>query len=615
MRETKKGPSPRKGLLVHLVLVAAVGFGCYIQTVGYDFVYDDTVQIALNPRIRSFSNIGTALSENFWAFRSRDYFTNYYRPMQTLSYMAGYAASGLSPWAYHVTNVLLHVCACLAIYWIALQLFGDPTIAFWGSLFFAVHPMHTESVAWIAGITDVGCGLFYFLALGSYLMWRRRNKRCKIWLAISLVSFLIALLYKEMALTLPAALLLIDFAGNQGMKREGIRNPMMRVSPYLGVMLIYAGLRIYALGTFAHSVQEFPMGLAEMIGTMAYLIGRYLQDLIAPFSHNAYHVFRPISRLGFVEWGIPLAILAGGTLLAWKYWSRERRLVLLALLSIVSLVPVLYLGGVGQNVYTERYLYIPSFGFCLLLAALVPRCWSGIRARVLIQTSIVVVFALLTVHRNAVWSDEETLYADTLHVSPDAVPILNNFGRILFEKRRLTEAGRQFQTALEASSKALVHSNREVATSLLGLSSVANAEGRIDDAWKYAEEARQIMPEWADAYATLGMLTAKRGNNAEAERLLRAALVLQPQHAAARVNLGTVLMNRGAFPEAEKEIRQAILVDPNLAGARVALAIVLSRTGRVPEALQSLREALSLDPANEHARALLEQLSKFQTGR
>src|SRR6058998_2513305 len=165
-RRTRSSPVTSHSLLVtrhssfvnwwRPALVALVPLLCFVQTSSYAFVYDDDVQIVLNPRIRSFANLRTAFTENFWAFNSSSSFSNYFRPLQTITYMLGYAGGGLAPPVYHRINIVLHVLASLAAYWLGRQLFRTGSIALWGALLFAAHPMHTETVAWIAGLTDAG---------------------------------------------------------------------------------------------------------------------------------------------------------------------------------------------------------------------------------------------------------------------------------------------------------------------------------------------------------------------------------------------------------------------------------------------------------------------------
>src|SRR5262249_6807318 len=132
-------------------------------------------------------------------------------PFQTLTYMIGYGVGGLEPGVYHWINIMLHLGSTLLVCWIGWLLFQNPWVALWGGILFAIHPMHAESVAWIAGVTDVGCALFLFASLAAYLRFREAGRQKNLWLAVSLASFLAALFFKETALTFPLALLILEF--------------------------------------------------------------------------------------------------------------------------------------------------------------------------------------------------------------------------------------------------------------------------------------------------------------------------------------------------------------------------------------------------------------------
>jgi tetratricopeptide (TPR) repeat protein len=593
-------------------IVATVALVCYCQTAGYGFVYDDDVQIVLNPRIRSFANVGAAFTENFWAFNSSSSFSNYFRPLQTITYMAGYAVGGLAPSVYHGINIVIHALASLAAFWLGRQLFRTGSIALWGALLFAAHPMHTETVAWIAGLTDAGCGLFYFLSLAAYLRSRHDERGAWNWRLLSLSSFLLALFYKEMALTLPLLIILTDLTIRRKGYGDSVPERFKRWFPYALSLLLYTLLRINALGAFARMGTNLHISLLDRFLTMIYFLGRYLQDLALPLRHNAFHVFRPFSVLGFIEWVLPLSVLAVWAAVFWFLLKRnngDRRPAFLSLAAVLTLIPVLNLGGIGLNMYAERYLYIPSLYFSLFAAVLVDQHMHNSRRKGLLLGALVLVLASLTIGRNSVWKNNKTLYAATTAVSPEAIPMRVNLGRIYFEEGNITAARREFQAGLDADAQSYVSSPRDRAASLLGLSSVASVEGDIESALKYAEEARAAMPDLSDAYQTLGMLMARKGSYAEAEKLLRRALELQPNNVVARLNIGNIFMLRNELRAAEKEYRAAMEFDPRAAAPRVALALVLAKTNRTSEARSRLHEALNLDPSNAQARKILQQIS------
>jgi tetratricopeptide (TPR) repeat protein len=215
----------------------------------------------------------------------------------------------------------------------------------------------------------------------------------------------------------------------------------------------------------------------------------------------------------------------------------------------------------------------------------------------------------LTIERAGVWRDNQTLYTTTLAVSPEASPIHLNLGIHYFRQRNLPAARREFLAVLETDAKALVSSAQDRYNALLGLSSVSSAEGKFEEAWKYAEEARNSMPHLGDAYRTLGGLMGRQGRYAEAEKLLRRALEINPSNASAHQNLGNILAVRNELNAAESEYRTALEFDPRSSETRIALGLLLSRMNRGAEALSVLKEALDQEPDNEQVRAVFQQIS------
>src|SRR3989449_10942185 len=148
----------------HIATIIVLSIVVFANSLPGNFVWDDEIQVVKNWRIRSFENLPSAFTSAFWSFlgTEAESQTNFYRPVQTITYMSAYSIGELSPVAYHVFNLAYHVLASLFVYLICIELVLAPTIALGIAALFAVHPVHTEAVAWIAGVPDVACGAFYF---------------------------------------------------------------------------------------------------------------------------------------------------------------------------------------------------------------------------------------------------------------------------------------------------------------------------------------------------------------------------------------------------------------------------------------------------------------------
>src|SRR5262245_58567084 len=204
---SKRKPQPsRPGFSrsTHLLLIAALAFLTYSNALRAGFVWDDELQIVKNWQIRGLNYIPSAFSSAFWTFADPEAgaHTNFYRPVQTLSYIAAFQVGGLAPWPFHLINILLHTLASALVYLICVELQISPVAAAIGAAIFATHPIHTETVAWAAGTPDASCAVFYFLSLLLWLRFMRTTQQK--WRWMSAASFLVALFSKEMAITLPA---------------------------------------------------------------------------------------------------------------------------------------------------------------------------------------------------------------------------------------------------------------------------------------------------------------------------------------------------------------------------------------------------------------------------
>src|SRR5262245_48961344 len=204
----------KPAVLRSAILLVILCFAVYGNVLNGAFVWDDQMQVVRNANIRTLDNIPRAFVSSLWSFvhapgevdRGQG-IDHYYRPIQTVIYILTYQVGGLSPRAYHLTNVALHATATVALFLLCIQLGLSSLVSFLAATLFAVHPVHTEAVSWIAGVGDVACAVFYFSGLYTFL--RYRDSRKVTLLYVSSACFFAALLSKEMAVTFPVVALLL----------------------------------------------------------------------------------------------------------------------------------------------------------------------------------------------------------------------------------------------------------------------------------------------------------------------------------------------------------------------------------------------------------------------
>jgi tetratricopeptide (TPR) repeat protein len=423
------------------------------------------------------------------------------------------------------------------------------------------------------------------------------------------LALFLALLYKEMALTFPLLAIAADFVGDEDVAGLVPRARWGRWSSLAIVLGGYVALRVHALGSLMGTPQHISIGPLDRVSTSVYLLALYLWKLLLPFGQNAYYVFRPFSQLSIKTWGPPILLLLFCAWLAWRHRA-DTKLLYLAGWVVITLAPVLSLGSVGQNVFAERYLYIPSLGFCLLLPAVAERCLNaGARAKASIGVAAIVAgFALLSLYRNPVWQDNETFYSQTVAASPDAAMMHQNLGVVWYQKGNHQASLQQFEAALEAEAHAFIHSPRDRYNALIGLSTIHLDAGRLEQAWQIAIDALAINTEWEEAYRVLGTIRSRQSRDDEAEELLSRAVALKPSDVIARINLGSVLIFRKKPLEAESQFRAALAYDSRSVPAHLGAAMSAFQLGRRADAIEQVKEVLRIEPGNRDAIGFLRQL-------
>src|SRR5262245_56490103 len=271
-------PTP---VLWQTALLVLVAFVVYLNALGLGFAVDDNSQIVRNPQLRDWSYVPTMFSQSVWEFQGVGARGNYYRPLQLIAYMLTYFAFGLKPFGFHLVNIALHALVTYLVYRIILSLFGNVWTAFGGAVLFATHPMHTESVTWVAGLTDVLCAVFYFASFWLYMEGTTTDDRRRIWFAYLL--FFPALLTKEMAATLPLMAALYEHLIAPQRDRKFIEKAR-RYLPYFAVFAVYVVMRVGYLGFFAMTADSPDASRPDSpVATLVVLFSRYLMQLVAPF--------------------------------------------------------------------------------------------------------------------------------------------------------------------------------------------------------------------------------------------------------------------------------------------------------------------------------------------
>lgn len=398
--------------LAHAIVVASA-LMVSLHTIGFDFVlYDDDYLLYRNPVVQSLENIPDFF--NPWV--DREGMGSEYLPLTTLSFALDYALYGDNSHGFHATNVLLYALCCWVLFLLLKRLFGDPWAAAAGAVLFAVHPLHTESFAWVSDRKSLLSGVVAFLSVLAYVNFRREGNNTR-WYALSLISYLLAFLSKYTAVTLPGVFLAYDLLFVPREKRSLSKTSVLFL-PFALTGLLLVALALW-IGTQNEIVKDQEGALWISLFNDPVILLHYLKLLLVPIDLCAYYLWptrsgwTPAAAAGCVV--IVLLLLAA--------WFSRRKAPFLAfsiLWFFILLLPVLNL--VPKGIFlAERYLFLPLASLSLIVAWMWRRlraeeaAYPVLRAAGLgLVLSAICVLGVLSFSRSLVWRDSVSLWSVTL---------------------------------------------------------------------------------------------------------------------------------------------------------------------------------------------------------
>jgi tetratricopeptide (TPR) repeat protein len=603
-----------------LSLLIALASLPYLNTLLNSFVYDDNTQVLNNPYLHSFRHLPEIFSTTVWSFIGAQGVTNYYRPMMTLGYLVCYRLFGPVAYGFHLANVVLHATVVCMLFAVTLRMFRSRGVACVAAGLFALHPIHTEPVAWIAAVTDLELTFFYLLTFWFFVASVRPDGRRSRPAEVAMIaSFVLALLSKEQALTFPLLATVYSncrftIADCRLARKEGhpalqsaIR-PTFWLRPTAALWLLAAAyllFRVRFLGALAPVIQIPSLTWYQAVLSALALTGQYLLKLLWPFHLCAFYVFhKSVSALDFrVIGGAGGLVLVGALFLA--LWRRgvdsHARLASFGFIwTLVTLAPVLNARWMSANAFAERYLYLPSAGFCWVvgwgfvklwaIAARENRLWR--KGLVSASALVAALCVLRVVTRNRDWHDDVTLYTRTLAAEPNAYHIRNNLGAVYWQRGDAENAEREWIRALRNSPDGVIILNN------LGL--VYDRKREYARAIALFERAMRLKPNYADPRLNLGNVYTEMGLLDRAESELRVAVSLSPLNFEAHNRLGELYLQEGKLGEAEEQLEDSVRSEPNVRGYN-SLADVYRRTGDRARAESAYRQAIALNAFDSHA--------------
>jgi tetratricopeptide (TPR) repeat protein len=645
---TNKSQDVNKVIVVCLLLLV-VTVAAYGQVVKHDFVsLDDDIYVTDNYPVRA----GLTSAGIVWAFSFTD--SPYWHPLTWLSHMLDCQLYGVSPSMHHLTNVVLHLANSLLLFLVLYQMTG----ALWRSCFvaalFALHPLNVESVAWVTERKNLLSTFFWLLTMVFYVRYSKKPGLARYLLVVFI--FTLGLMAKPMLVTLPFALLLLDYwplgrfpfqQVDSDTRTEAAHATIPTFQRTTSVSLVLEKVPLLILSVLSSSLTSLsvqrsgilisttlvPMKLRIANAIVSY--ARYIGKLIWPLDLAVFYPYPSTVPL-WQSVGAGL-LLAGISFLVIRAWRKLPYLCIGWFWYLGTLIPAIGLVQAGQwPAMADRFTYVPAIGLFVMLAWSIPHLLTKWRYRntgfVLAAGALLAALLLLTWTQLHRWSNTITLFEHTLKVTVNNYLAHNNLGNALARQGKLKQAKDHYVKALRINPTfPRAHNNLANALARQGKSEEAIAhytkaleikpnfpkahnnlgnvwarQGKNQEAIVHYSKALQLKPDFAGAHNNLGNILEGQGKINEAVFHFARALELKHDFAEAHFNLGNARARQGKMDQAQAHFIRALELKPTFAEAHNSLGVILARKGRLAEAVDQFREALRLKPDFRQARVNLE---------
>jgi tetratricopeptide (TPR) repeat protein len=583
-----------------MALLVAATFLAYQPAWNGKPIWDDAAYMITTP-------LPTAWAELRRIWFSHDVPSQYF-PLTFTTFYVERELWGLNPLGYHLVNILLHAANALLV-WQVLRRLRVPG-AWLAAAVFALHPAQVESVAWIAERKNVLMGFFFLLTLLAWTKFMDESCRRR-WrfYALALIFYLLALLAKTTACTLPAALLLILWLEKMPIGRRRLAQVAPFAAMSLGMGLLTVWWERYHQGTQG---EFFDIGPVERVLIASRAVWFYAGKLLWPVNLTFSYPRWAISASDPRAYGWVLATAAAG----WVVWRARRRLgrsvEVAAIFFAATLAPVLGFIMLFTFLYSfvaDHYQYLACIGPIALAAAGIDTLFHRLGERRLVWEKAFCAILLVTLfvaawRQSRMYTDMETLWRATIARNPDSWMAQNDLGAVLYEKGQVDEAMVLFRRALAIRP--------DYAEAQNNLGSALVKKGQVQEGIRRFRRAVALRPDFAEAYRNLGNTLLTAGQADEAILECRKAAFLQPEFPQVHYTLASALVAKGETAQAIVEYQKALALQPDDALVHYNLGIALRQNGQWDQAILEFQKAAALRPGfaeaeNNLGNSLLQQ--------
>lgn len=528
-----------------ILLLTIVSYSNIFQN---GFVYDDPDFITGNPSITSFSNVPS--------FFTQPTFVNLYRPLRSVWYTVVYHFSGTNTFGYHLNSMILNLIACVLVYFIALNISKKKLIAFFTGMLFALHPIHTDRVTNMSAGFDLLGIVFILLAFYLYVIYSSENKKNHLY--FSLITFALTLLSSEEAVVLPFLIILYEIAFGKGRDLLQKDKIWQNISPFLIYFVVFASyflIRISIIKGVGRISNYITGDFYSSMFSTALIFVKYIWKLFLPINLSLeYGIDVQYSIFG---WKVMLSLLflIAILLIGILSYNRSRYLFFSIFWFFIAMLPFTNIFPV-MTMIAERYLYVASFGFCLLFGVVFYKMFrfklkdKKMTKLLFFFTFVIFIlvigyYSMITIQRNSEWKDQTTLWQNNIKTEPMSSTAFNNLG---FEYLMIND----HQKAIPLFIRALeLEPNNQLAYENLGSSYYAI--GDLERAKQVFIEATKVVPQSYKSFLNLGLIYWNQGQYDLAIENYKKSISIKSDFYRSHSDLARIYQELNMTEESQKE--------------------------------------------------------------
>ena len=526
---------------------------------------------------------------------------SHYHPITIFSLSIDYHIGGLNPFVYHTHNLLLHIANLCLVYVLFLRISKNILVATIVTLLFCLHPMHVESVAWISARKDLMYSLFFLLALIFYHIRSSSKSHGHVYYWICFLLFLMSLLSKGMAVSLPVILLGMDYLSD----RKDYKKMFLEKIPFflLTILFVCLGIAGQNDGGALNSNDEIPFIIRPFIACYGLIM--YCVKALVPSSLSAFYPYPSISYLPWYIYASSIPVI-GVIFYCIKQWKRKRVLVFGSVFFMASIFPVSQIIPFGTAIMADRYTYMPFLGLFFLIAYYFEKLTNKLslkpnlrRGLLILFGGYVVLLGMTSLKRSKVWENDDTLWTDVIKHYPNNYFALGNLGDYWFYQGDNTKALAYYNKTIELEERYfMAYNNRGLIYQTIG----DTAQAILD-----FNKAIQLK-KYPKAYINKGVLLFQQGNNRGAIQAFKKGIELDGNYALAWFNLGSAYHRIGKLNLAIESLDNAERLGYEHVYLYLFRANLYSSKGMEETAFKELEKCLKIYPNNEDG---LIELSKL----